>query len=239
MSFAAFWAHMVTTGPWPSGPLWFVGALLVFDLAAVLLLTRAGVQRMTAALDRRSPTAWFVLFVALAAIAYLPARAAVGSSFWLTAGPFGIQASRIGLYGFFFFAGVVVGADRLAAGLAHHWLRWPLLAALATALMFGMQLPAWADGVVLLLFATTMAAGLLALAVHLGRRRSAAGDSLCANAYGIYLLHWPIVLWLQYALLRLKPGAIEKGALVLTSGFALSWLASGLLRRLPGVARIV
>ena len=239
MGLGAFWAHMLTAGPWPSGPLWFVGALLVFDLATVLLLTRTGAERLTAALDRRSPTAWFVLFVALAALVYLPARATMGSSFWLTAGPFGIQASRIGLYAFFFFAGVIVGADRLAAGLAHHWLRWPVLALLATALMFWKQIPAWADGIVLLLFATTMAAGLLALAVHLGRRRSAAGDSLSANAYGIYLLHWPIVLWLQYALLRLKPGAIEKGALVLTSGFALSWLASGLLRRVPGVARIV
>jgi peptidoglycan/LPS O-acetylase OafA/YrhL len=238
-SFTAFWTHMVTKGPWPSGPLWFVGALLVFDLATVLLLTRAGVRRMTAALDRCSPTAWFVVFVALAALAYLPARAALGSSLWLTAGPFGIQASRIGLYAFFFVAGVVVGADRLSAGLAHHWLRWPLLAVLVTVLMFGTPLPPWAEGLVMLLFATTMAAGLLALAVHLGRRRSAAGDSLSANAYGIYLMHWPIVLWLQFSLLRVRLGAIEKGMVVLGSGFALSWLASGLLRRMPGVARIV
>jgi peptidoglycan/LPS O-acetylase OafA/YrhL len=236
--FGAFWMHMVTRGPWPSGPLWFVGALLVFDLVTVLLLTRAGARRMAAALDRQSPTGWFVVFVVLAALAYLPVRAALGSSLWLTAGPFGIQASRIGLYAFFFFAGVVVGADRLTAGLARHWLRWPLLAGLATLLMFTYP-PPWADAVVMLLFATTMAAGLLALAVHLGRRRSAAGDSLSANAYGIYLLHWPIVLWLQFALLRVRLGAIEKGAVVLGSGFALSWLASGLLRRMPGVARIV
>jgi hypothetical protein len=47
------------------------------------------------------------------------------------------------------------------------------------------------------------------------------------------------VLWLQFALLRLRLGAVEKGLLVLTSGFALSWLASGLLRRMPRVARIV
>jgi surface polysaccharide O-acyltransferase-like enzyme len=237
--FAAFWAKMVTTGPWPSGPLWFVGALLVFDLVTVLLLTRAGVQRMTTALDRRSPTAWFVLFVALAALAYLPAQAALGSSLWLTAGPFGIQASRIGLYALFFFAGVIVGADRLTSGLAHHWLRWPLLAAVATVLLFSASLPAWTDSLVMVLFATAMAAGLLAVAVHLGRRRSPLGDSLSANAYGIYLVHWPIVLWLQFAFLRMRLGAIEKGLLVLTSGFALSWLASGLLRRMPRVARIV
>lgn len=237
--FIAFWTKMVTTGPWPSGPLWFVGALLVFDLTSVLLLSRARVRQMTTALDRLPPTRWFLLFVALAAIAYLPLQAAFGSSLWLTAGPFGIQASRIGLYALFFIAGVIVGADRLTRGLAHHWLRWPLLATVATALLFSASLPAWADGFVMVLFATAMAAALLAVAVHLGRRRSPLGDSLSANAYGIYLVHWPIVLWLQFALLRLRLGAVEKGLLVLTSGFALSWLASGLLRRMPRVARIV
>src|SRR5438270_2731058 len=35
--FAAFWWKMVTVGPWPSGPLWFVWVLLVFDLSARLL----------------------------------------------------------------------------------------------------------------------------------------------------------------------------------------------------------
>jgi peptidoglycan/LPS O-acetylase OafA/YrhL len=237
--FAAFWTKMVTTGPWPSGPLWFVGALLVLDLASVLLLSRARVQQITAALDRLPPTRWFLPFVALAALAYLPLQAALGSSLWLTAGPFGIQASRIGLYALFFVAGVVVGADRLTAGFTRQWLRWPLLAVLATVLLFSGSLPEWADGFVMVLFATAMAAGLLAVAVHLGRRRSPVGDNLGANAYGIYLMHWPIVLWLQFALLRVRLGAIEKGLLVLTSGFALSWLAAGLMRRLPKVARIV
>lgn len=239
MGFGAFWARMVAQGPWPSGPLWFVAALLVFDLATVLVLTRVSVRRMTMLLDWLPPAVWFLLFLTLAALAYLPARAAVGPALWLTAGPFGIQASRIGLYAFFFVAGVIVGADRLVAGLAPQWLRWPVLAVLATALLFGVQGPAWSEGAVIVLFATAMAAGLLALAVRLGRRRSPVGDSLSANAYGIYLLHWPIVLWLQFASLRVRLGAIEKGLLVLLSGFALSWLASDLLRRVPGVARIV
>src|SRR4029077_6497528 len=36
-TFAAFWLKMVTVGPWPSGPLWFVWVLLAFDLTASLL----------------------------------------------------------------------------------------------------------------------------------------------------------------------------------------------------------
>jgi glucans biosynthesis protein C len=239
MGFGAFWARMVAQGPWPSGPMWFVGALLVFDLATVLVLSRLDVRTLTAALDRRPTGMWFMLFLGGAALFYLPALALVGPSFWLTAGPFGIQASRIGLYAFFFVAGVIVGADRLTAAFERHWFRWLVLAALATALQLGGRLPEWAAGAVTVLFATAMAAGLLALAVRFGRGRSAMGDSLAGNAYGIYLLHWPIVLWLQYALLRVRLGAIEKSMLVLTTGFALSWIAASVLRRVPGIARVV
>jgi peptidoglycan/LPS O-acetylase OafA/YrhL len=244
--FTTFWARMVTVGPWPSGPLWFVGALLVFDTAAALILAcdsaRLGVRRLEAALDRRPKVMWFAAFLALAALVFLPALIILGPSLWLTAGPFGIQASRIGLYGFFFVAGAILGTDRLAAFFGDRWRHWPLLAALATVLFFtlhGTALPAIADGGLMLIFCVAMAVGLLAFAVHFGRRRSAVGDSLGANAYGIYLLHYPIVLWIQYELLRVPLGPVSKGLLVLASGFASSWLAASLLRRVPGVARIV
>ena len=244
--FAAFWARMVTAGPWPSGPLWFVGALLVFDAATALILSRnsvrLGVRRLLAALDRRPKAVWFLAFLALSTLVFLPAVTLLGASLWLTAGPFGIQASRIGLYAFFFVAGVIVGAGRLAASFEDRWLRWSVLAVLAATLFFAPHdapWPAVADGMVMLLFCVTMAVGLLALAVRFGHSRSTVGDSLCGNAYGIYLLHYPIVLWIQYKLLRVPLGPVPKGLLVLASGFALSWLASSLLRRVPGVARIV
>ena len=240
--FVAFWAHMVTKGPWPSGPLWFLGALLVFDLATVLVLARANVGQLTAAWDRLTPGRQFVVFLALAALAYLPARVLLGPSLWLTAGPFGIQASRIGLYAFFFVAGAIVGADRVAAAFDRHWLRWPLLAALATALLVaadGRALPDWLDGAAMVVFATTMTAGLLALAVRFGRRHSTLGDSLSANAYAIYVVHWPIVLWLQLALVLTPWAPIAKGLLTIAAGFGLSWLVASLLRSVPGVSRVL
>lgn len=244
--FATFWAHMVTGDPWPSGPLWFVGALLVFDAASAFILTRdpvrLGVRRLLAALDRWPKAMWGVAFLAMAAIVFLPALLVLGPSLWLTVGPFGIQASRIGLYAFFFVAGAIVGADRLAGFFEPHWRRWPLLAA-ATAVLFfalhGATLPAVAGGALMLLFCVAMALGLLALAVRFGQRRSAVGDSLGANAYGIYLVHYPIVLWIQYHLLPVPLGSVGKGLLVLGTGFGSSWLAASLLRRVPGIARIV
>ena len=35
--FPAFWTQTITTGPWPSGPPWFIGILLLFDVVAALL----------------------------------------------------------------------------------------------------------------------------------------------------------------------------------------------------------
>ena len=244
--FGRFWLHMVGEGPWPSGPLWFVGVLLVFDAVLALLLSHDGGERgvriLTRWLDRHPPGLWFAGFIALSLLVYLPLRLAFGASLWLTAGPLGIQACRIGLYFFFFAAGAIVGGERLAAAFDRDWLRWPLIAALANVPFLALQgadLPELVDGTVLVMFSTTMALGLLALAVRFGGRRTTVGDSLGANAYGTYLLHWPIVLWLQYALLEASLGPIAKGVLVLAFGFTLAWLASSALRRLPGVARVV
>lgn len=244
--FTTFWAHMVTVGPWPSGPLWFVGALLVFDAALAMVLAQDRVwdfaRRTGQFLDRMPAAAWLMLFIVASAAAYLPFHLAFGKSHWLTAGPFGIQSSRIGLYFLSFAAGAFIGPERLARAFERQWVRWPLLAVIATVAFFavdGREVPAWVDGVMLVLFSTITAIALLALSVRFARDSGTVGKSLCANAYGIYLVHWPIVLWLQLVLLWTPLSPLAKGALAMTLGFALSWAASSLLRRLPGVARAV
>lgn len=245
-SFVTFWKHMVTVGPWPSGPLWFVGALLVFDAVLAMLLAQNRVwqfaRRFGQTLDRVPDGAWLMLFIVVCAVAYLPFHLAFGKSHWLTAGPFGIQSSRIGLYLLSFAAGAFIGPERLARAFERQWVRWPPLAVIATAAFLaldGRQVPAWVDGVMLVLFSTITAFALLALAVRFSRMSGATGSSLSANAYGIYLVHWPIVLWLQLVLLWIPLSPLTKGVLALTLGFTLSWAASSLLRRLPGVARAV
>lgn len=245
-SFTTFWAHMVTVGPWPSGPLWFVGALLVFDAALAMVLARDRVwdfaRRTGQFLDHMPAAAWLMLFIVASAAAYLPFHLAFGKSHWLTAGPFGIQSSRIGLYFLSFAAGAFIGPERLARAFERQWVRWPLLAVIATVAFFavdGREVPAWVDGVMLVLFSTITGLALLALAVRFSRNSGPIGGSLSANAYGIYLVHWPIVLWLQLVLLWTPLSPLAKGALAMTLGFTLSWAASSLLRRLPGVARAV
>ncbi|PIK73326.1 hypothetical protein CS379_09040, partial [Methylobacterium frigidaeris] len=95
--FAAFWIRTVTTGPWPSGPPWFIGVLLAFDTAAALLFVLGARDRPE---PGRSPApgSGFLLLVALSGLAYLPLLLAVGPTRWVGLGPLAIQASRIGLY---------------------------------------------------------------------------------------------------------------------------------------------
>jgi len=78
-----------------------------------------------------------------------------------------------------------------------------------------------------------------ALAVRFASNRTPILDSLRDNAYGMYLIHYAFVTWLQYAFLRAAlPGAV-KGLVVLVGATALSWFTVATLRRIPAVARII
>jgi glucans biosynthesis protein C len=62
---------------------------------------------------------------------------------------------------------------------------------------------------------------------------------LAANNYGVYLLHLPIVVALQYALLGANLPGLLKWLLVGSIALLLSLVASDVLRRLPGFRRVL
>ena len=113
--FWQFWSDMVFSGPWPSGPLWFIAVLLGFDAVVVLLFSLGPHPRLSP--TRLSPLAFAGLLVTLSAIAYLPLLAEFGARRWLTFGPFATQANRIGLYALYFLAGVWLGRGGADQGL--------------------------------------------------------------------------------------------------------------------------
>jgi surface polysaccharide O-acyltransferase-like enzyme len=79
----------------------------------------------------------------------------------------------------------------------------------------------------------------LALFVRFATRRRWIYDSLSENEYGMYLIHYMFVSWLQLAILSSAMPAIEKGILVFGGVLLLSWGSSAALRSIPGVSRIV
>jgi surface polysaccharide O-acyltransferase-like enzyme len=79
----------------------------------------------------------------------------------------------------------------------------------------------------------------ISLFMRFAKTRVKVWDSLTNNAYGMYLIHYPFVSWLQYALLKSQLPAIAKGSLVFLGTLALSWGVIAAIRRIPAVARVI
>ncbi len=259
---ADYWRQWLALPFWPAGPMWFLWPLLVMDLAAAALYRLAtgrtdAVSRL-AVLARRRPMRFFAAMLLVSALVYLPLALALGSSAWRQWGPFSLQISRPPLYATYFLAGVAIGADGIERGLlaadgslARHAAAWLAAAALS----FG----AWL-GVSSVTFAHPQAASLplrilqdlsfvaacfascvlmLALALRSAALRLPLLDTLKANAYGMFLVHYLFVVWLQYALAGRDWPAEAKAAAVFAGTLLCSWCASAALRRIPAVAQII
>lgn len=258
--FGSFWITTVTRGPWPSGPPWFIGILLVFDATAALVFTLAPRLIAPPSIGRLAqyPIGSFVLLLAGSLLLFLPFLVAIGPTRWFAIGPLAIQGSRVGLYAAYFTAGVALGHGglqavvQIARAMASRWAAWVLLAA-ATGMVFIAVASAVAGGEVFLppagalavvgtmqsVFCAAACFALPALFVRFGGRSSPAWDSLAANSFAIYLLHYPFVTWTQYGLLPVSVDAALKGALVFAVALAASWASAAFLRPLPQLGRIL
>jgi surface polysaccharide O-acyltransferase-like enzyme len=79
----------------------------------------------------------------------------------------------------------------------------------------------------------------LAAALRFAARRLPSLAGLSNGAYGMYLVHYLFVVWLQFALLGLVLPAIIKGPVVFGCTLFLSWWTVAALRRLPSVGQVI
>jgi glucan biosynthesis protein C len=79
----------------------------------------------------------------------------------------------------------------------------------------------------------------LAAAVRFGGLRSHLLGSLSSKAFGMYLVHYLFVVWLQFALLGVAFSGFLKAVIVFSGTLALSWSTTAALRRIPIVAYII
>jgi peptidoglycan/LPS O-acetylase OafA/YrhL len=265
-NFLHFWWHTLTIGPWPSGPAWFLWVLLALDIVVAAVWVIA--PRAIAALGwiifaaRSRPMTAFAIFLTVSIALYLPMHLAFGDGSWLELGyfPLPIQTSRILLYTGYFFAGVGVGAVSLRAGLlceggelSKRWWVW-----LACALVFyGAILilvyahhnwvdfnspPLWwkaAYGLAFALFSAAMTFTMPAFFVRFAESGWRLLDALQPSAYGIYLVHYIFIIWLQYAVYGFDVPAGVKFAIVFAGTLSVSWALTVLLRKIPIVARMI
>ena len=172
---------------------------------------------------------------------------------WNSFGPFSMQLSRPAHYLVYFFTGFVLGSSALDRGLlasdgplARHWLAWWGAAIGGFALWAGLTAltrPEWSAANPLIQLASTLAfpiacAGggifLLAACLRFSVRRYWVLDSLSANAYSMYLIHYVFVVWLQYALVGTGLYTFVKYAIVLTGALVMSWASSVAFERVFG-----
>lgn len=260
-SLAGFWHQWRALGNWPAGPAWFIWLLLAFDgIAALLFLLAPRWGQTLGALTSgaaRRPALFFAALVALSALVYIPMALHFTSLTWTAFGPFTFQTSRILHYLAYFLVAVGVGAYGVDRGLldpdgklARRWILWVAAALVLFAAATAATVVALTSGNPSRGLAIAMDAGFvlscaascfafLALFLRFARSRSRLFDSLSANSYGIYLVHYVFVNWLQYSLISAQLPAVVKWSIVLAGALGLSWATAATIRRIPAVARVV
>jgi surface polysaccharide O-acyltransferase-like enzyme len=234
---------------------------LTFDalIVAGYMLAPTWGDRLGRAVARLAPrpSLSFLLLITVSALAYIPLALTVSPLDWTVFGPFTVQTSRVLLYALYFVVGIGLGASGADRGLLavdnRLAKRWPVWVG-ATVVCFGVAVVlitiaiARPDSVRLegtigdLAFVVSCVAssfGLLALFLRWATRPVRVLDSLRDSAYGIYLVHYAAVTWLQFALLGATLPGVVKGTLVFVGALTASWVVVVALRRIPAVARIV
>jgi hypothetical protein len=272
LGFVDFWLSNFRQGIWFDGPGWFIWFLLYLDLLAIpLLFVAPGLIDAINRLSLRSfqrPMLFASALAAAAILAYVPMLFQVGAVRWFNWGPLQVQFSRVVLYGVFFLAGIGIGAADLDRGLlarhgalAQRWMVWVIAAGLSFgALAFlvnfrRMRLsnlagapPVWwqgSYGVVYAIASVTICLAVLALFLRFGQSEKSIFDPMREDAYGMYVLHYIAILWLQYALLdisfshSMQLSAILKALIVFLLTVGLSWAATAGLRKIPGAKRVL
>ncbi len=215
------------------------------------------------------PADFFLFLLAVTAVVYIPARVYFGAGRWFSFGPFDVQASRVLLYAAYFYIGAGIGAanfdrgllsadGRLAksgwgwvvATLVPYCLLWVLITIKREILGNPVILPDWYEAAYGLFFVAFSAAILFAiLAFFLRFKRSgwirfkrsgwSVLDPMQGDAYGMFLVHYPIVLWLQYWLFDYDLPAIVKALVAFVLTVALSWAVTAALRKIPGATKVL
>jgi glucans biosynthesis protein C len=245
---------------WPVGPLWFLWQLVALSAIAAAIARIA--PNAIPALGRWSATAgdnvarYFICLVAVSALAYVPLALAFTPWAWSNAGPFAIQLCRPLHYAVYFFAGIGVGVGGIERGLvapdgplARRWASWLAAALASLALWMGLSsltldgnAPLAVQAAADLGYVLACACGcffLVAVSLRFAAAPSRLLGALGGNAYGLYLLHYVFVVWLQFALLALPLFAVIKWAIVFAGTLAFTFITNAALKRIPLGAQLI
>ncbi|MFY9695151.1 MAG: acyltransferase [Xanthobacteraceae bacterium] len=257
---ADYWHSLLALPFWPNGPLWFLWQLLGLNVIAAGLHVIApnampALARWSAAADKK-PARYFGALLAVSAVAYVPLALAFTPWAWSNSGLFAVQFCRPLIYAVYFFAGVGIGAAGIERGLlavggmlAQRWTYALAAALISLFLWMGLTALTLPHGASLLVetaadlsFVPACAAGcffFIAVCLRFATGHSRLVSYLSANAYGLYLVHYVFIVWLQYALVAAPLFAIVKAAVVFGGALALSLATTFAAQRFSWGARLI
>ena len=260
-SIAGYWRHWLALPFWPCGPMWFLWLLLVGDFAAAALHRFApGIGNRLSRLSSvaaANPVRFFAGLLVVSVLAYVPLAFIFTPSAWFQLGPFAFQLSRPLHYALYFFAGVGLGAGGVERGLlaadgplVRRWAMWVVAAVVSLLAWMGLTGLTMASGspsaglriladLSFVLACLASCFGVLAVVLRFAARRLPSLSGLRDSAFGMYLVHYPFVVWLQFALLSLALPAVVKGTVVFGCTLFLSWWTVAALSRLPPFGQII
>ena len=264
--FTTFITDYILVQKWPVGPPWFIWLLLAFDGVAALIFNWGKAFYVTvgnwfANLSKR-PVYLSAVIYGVVALSLIPLSLWVGQYTWVgNWGPFDFQLNRILFYLVFFLLGSCLGAtdwqnylfrqNRLFGKDRLVWLALCLVCFLLF-VMISRAGATWVKQGILtstegyflydLMFVasclTSMGACISFFKQSITRPLNG-WNSLSANAYGIYVVHYGFVTWLQFAFLSVNVPVVVKFLIVFLGALGLSWLSSNLLRRSSVVSQVL
>lgn len=253
LSFGQFVWNFIRAGFNECGPLWFISLLLGFDILVAAFY--AVFSKLFSESNRASnllldnPVVFTLGLFALSIAAYIPMSDAFDVNQWVAFGPLKVQIVRLFVYALYFLAGVAMGARGLERGafrrdgaLAKYWWAWALAAAGAYAGLSWIFTAAPTSPWVRYIFLAEMALmvmGLTAVFIRFTKHGNRVLNHLSRNSYGIYLFHYLVIIWLQYAILRLDLSAGWKAAIVFVGGVTICWIVTAALRRIALVRKVI
>lgn len=238
-----------TTEAWPVGPPWFIWELFLYNIIIALLYPLL----KNKAIGNLRPGILIISLTLITWILYVPMAMWLGPYTWTGIGPFDFQESRILLYSGYFILGALAGNTTSGEGIFSNKFikQWPLWIAVCL-LMYTLltvipgpltqmvehgKLPSLAGWqiyyAIYVLSCTFSCIAFLTSFKALIHSPKGWWNSLSANAYSIYLVHYIFVVWCQYALLSVSAPAFVKFIITFVVALAGSWLLSHLIRKHP------
>ncbi len=259
---SAFLKDYLFNEQWPVGPPWFIWELLLFNIIAAFIPPKfyITVSNKIYKLTER-PVVFWIIFFAILCISFIPVSIWIGQYTWTGFGPFDFQVNRFFLYFVFFLLGVCSGAgdweDYIFTGnklLNKKWWFWALLCVISYAIIEWLTFyapvfinpytasskAAWL--IFDLFFVASCISSSLAFLSFFkkkGNVLSHTWNSVSANAYSIYLIHYVFITWFQFLLIQISLPVIVKFLIVFAGAFLFSWMITNFLRKFKTVAQLL